>query len=104
VVLARNDLVVRLDEYGQRLMRVMRVREILGDPSVPTSRCIATAVVFDRVVPVPEAAVHAYRPATTEEIELASREGLLPPAVDDYAGGGLELGSSGIGEPLRPGP
>jgi hypothetical protein len=69
-MLNRNDLVVRTDEVGAQLGRVMRIESV------------ARAVVFDRIAPVPAASVAVYRPATPDEIRDSERLGLLPPEIE----------------------
>ena len=48
----RNDLVVRTDGLGRRLMRVIRVEEIIDDADGGSQMYVTRAVVFGRVIPL----------------------------------------------------
>ncbi len=82
-MLNRNDLVIRTDEIGVQLERVMRVESVVQEPDDAHPLCIARAIVFDRNTPMPPAAVVVYRTATPEEIRRSERLGLLPPEIED---------------------
>jgi hypothetical protein len=81
-MLKRNDLVVRTDEVGAQLGRVMRIESVAPGSDRLDPTCVARAVVFDRTAPLPAASVAAYRPATPDEIRDSDRLRLLPPEIE----------------------
>jgi hypothetical protein len=84
-MLKPNDLVVRADARGGQLERVMRVESVTPGRDDERRECVARAVLFDRVTPLPPAPVNVYRLATTAEIQYSERLGLLPGEIEGPA-------------------